>query len=549
VVPSRRLMPLLVLAGALAVSAAASWARAPGDVLVRLPKQQPVEVPSAVLSRMAALQELDTAWLALASPELVASLRAAGASIEILDAAPAGKAHHLVFTSDARAMNGLRLAGDAWLVDDGVWLLATRHGDARERAPLRAAIKPLGTSVPSPTGVGVGASAPPDLEALALPAASRVGIAEMVAQVSRERLAADIRGLEAFSTRHTTTSNSQAAALAIRDELLGLGLATEMEDFPVGTTGRTAGNVIATLPGRAVPSVVVLVSAHYDSTSDQSGVLAPGADDNASGTAAVIELARVLSAFEFDFTLRFAAWGAEEQGLVGSRYHAQRALERGEVVLADLTLDMIGYVDQAPEDLELIVHPSSDWVYQRFAAAVAAYAPLPVVPQVRATFGSDCTSFWERGYPALCAIEDYPLKNPYYHRTTDRIETLDPDFVASVTAATLAAAADLAQPVGSPQTPSALTAESRGGSSSLTSTKEVSLSWNGVAGASGYHVYRSTRSHRRYERVTASPVEATTYLDGPLDSGQRHFYVVTAVDAAGRESNFSAESREDALRE
>jgi Zn-dependent M28 family amino/carboxypeptidase len=221
----------------------------------------------------------------------------------------------------------------------------------------------------------------------------------------------------------------------------------------VGGTGRIASNVIATLPGTGDPSQVVVVSAHYDSTSDRPDVLAPGADDNASGTAAVIELARVLAGHEFELTIRLAAWGAEEQGLVGSRYHAERARQRGERIVADLTLDMIGYVDQAPEDLELIVHADSDWVYQRFAAAAAAYAPLPVVRQVRATFGSDCTSFWERGFPALCAIEDYPLRNPYYHRGTDTLETLDVEFVRAVTAATLATAADLAQPVQSPRTP------------------------------------------------------------------------------------------------
>jgi hypothetical protein len=455
----------LVLAGVLAVSAAASWARAPGDVLVRLPKQQPVGVSAAALARMEALQELDTAWLALAAPELVATLRAAGAVIEVLDAAPAGKSHHLVFTSEAAAMDGARRAGDAWRVDDGIWLLATRRGNPRDVAPLQSAIKPLSTSAFSPTGIGVGAPAPPAFRALAVPAASRAAIAEMVAQVSRERLETDVRGLEAFGTRHTTTSNSQAAALAIRDELLGLGLATELEDFPVGTTGRIASNVIATLPGRTSPSVIVLVSAHYDSTSDQPGVLAPGADDNASGTAAVIEIARVMAASGFDFTLRFAAWGAEEQGLVGSRYHARRAIERGEVVLADLTLDMVGYVDQAPEDLDVIVHPASQWVYERFAAAAAAYAPLPLVPQTRSVFGSDCTSFWERGYAALCVIEDYPLRNPYYHRTTDSLATLDLDFATSVTAVTLAAAADLAQPLSvqvAPDAPVALSKASPG---------------------------------------------------------------------------------------
>lgn len=453
-IPSFRPATPLLLAGALAVSVAATWTRAP-DVLVRLEKRQAAEVSSSALARMTALQELDTAWLALAAPELVAELRAAGASVEVLDRAPAGRVHHLVFTSDAPAMERLRQAGDAWLVDDGVWLLATRDGDAREVAPLQAAIKPLAAAVASPKGVG--GPAPPAAQALPLPPLRQDdAIAEMVARVSADRLARSIRDLEAFSTRHALTSSGQAAALAIRDELRSLGLATEMEDFPVGTTGQVASNVIATLPGLVDPSRVVVVSAHYDSTSDRASVLAPGADDNASGTAAVLEIARVMSGFAFHDTVRLAAWGAEEQGLVGSRYHAERARQRGERVVADLTLDMVGYVDQAPEELELIVHAESDWLYQRFAAAAAAYAPLPVARQVRAAFGSDCSSFWERGYPALCAIEDYPLKNPHYHRVTDRLETLDIGFVAAVTAATLAAAADLAQPVASSWAPSAL---------------------------------------------------------------------------------------------
>jgi len=104
-------------------------------------------------------------------------------------------------------------------------------------------------------------------------------------------------------------------------------------------------NVIATLPGKIYKDKVYIVSAHYDSRAgdalDSTG-FAPGANDDGSGTAAVLELARVLSKYEFDFTIMFVLFAGEEQGLLGSRHLAKKLKDSGIVVLGVLNNDIIG---------------------------------------------------------------------------------------------------------------------------------------------------------------------------------------------------------------
>ncbi|MFQ5633623.1 MAG: M20/M25/M40 family metallo-hydrolase, partial [bacterium] len=105
--------------------------------------------------------------------------------------------------------------------------------------------------------------------------------------------------------------------------------------------------VVAKLPGTALPERQILVSGHYDSRTvgrcDGAG-FAPGANDDGSGTAGVLELARVLSQYEFEATLIFVAFTSEEQGLFGSRHYAQQARARGDNIIAMVTNDVIGNV-------------------------------------------------------------------------------------------------------------------------------------------------------------------------------------------------------------
>lgn len=382
-------------------------------------------------------------------------------------------------------------------------------------------------------------------------------IAAFAAAVSAARLRAGIAELQSFQTRDATTAASRAAANFLYDSFVRLGLEASHEDFTfaaevdgVRVTGLPASNVIATIPGSVSPEEVLIVGAHYDSWSrgGTARTFAPGADDNASGTAAVMEVARVLAGRRFDFTVRIVAFGAEEYGLHGSRFHAQAARARDERIIGVLNLDMIGYVDRPPEDLDLVVNAASEWLATRYAEAASRYAPLPTAPLVDPTErASDHAPFWDAGYSALLAIEDRVVTNPYYHRTTDTIETLDLAFAAAVTRATAAGAADLAQLSHDPAPPTALAARTGSLRSPFASVRVVRLTWAAPAGgASGYHVYRTTTSRLQYRRITSGATRDASFTDWIVERpDERYFYVVTAVDGSGAESNPSAEVSSD----
>jgi len=374
-------------------------------------------------------------------------------------------------------------------------------------------------------------------------------IQALVGRVSTQNLASTIRQLEAFQTRYCLTSGATAAAWAVHDLFRSYGLPVAMESFLYG--GLQQFNVIATIPGRVSPDQIVVVGAHYDSYSRQSAASsAPGADDNASGTAAVLELARVMAGESFDFTVRFVAFGAEETGLNGSRHHATQAHARGEQILAMLNLDMIAYVDRVPEDLDATSNPASTWLGDFYAATTAAYSALPVAKSVNASFrSSDHAPFWDQGYPALMLIEDNTagVTNPYYHSAGDRLEVLDMGFAGEVAQATLAAAATLAQPTRSPAPPTSVTARQLTGSSLFSNVATLVVEWRGSPdGVSGYNVYRATSSHGTYTRLNGAPVRGTSFVQNQVFRGTARptsmaYFVVTAVGAAGVESNRSLE--------
>ncbi len=205
-------------------------------------------------------------------------------------------------------------------------------------------------------------------------------------------------------------------------------------------------NVVATLPGTTDPEEIYIICGHYDSISQMPETYAPGADDNGTGTVGVIEAARVLKAHDFESTLRFVCFSREEQGLVGSGAYVREAKAHGDSIVAALNFDMIGYVDAAPEELDVIYNDISGWLADEYQAAAALYVPdLDIVKEYASYVGSDNSSFWNYNYPSFCGIEDSPLHNPYYHRTTDRVSTIDFDFYTDVVRAAVASLARLAR--------------------------------------------------------------------------------------------------------
>ncbi len=187
-------------------------------------------------------------------------------------------------------------------------------------------------------------------------------VVEIIQKISADSIKRNIEKLVSFYTRHSlsdTISQNRGIGAArrwIKSELerysreSGGRLKVEFDEFIAPAGPRVPkptkmANVIATLPGKIYKDKVYIVSAHYDSRAgdalDSTG-FAPGANDDGSGAAAVLELARVLSKYEFDFTIMFVLFAGEEQGLLGSRYLAKKLKDSGIVVLGVLNNDIIG---------------------------------------------------------------------------------------------------------------------------------------------------------------------------------------------------------------
>ena len=188
-------------------------------------------------------------------------------------------------------------------------------------------------------------------------------------------------------------------------------------------------NVIGEQPGHSQASRIYLVTAHLD---DMPTVpVAPGADDNASGSVGVLVAADILSQYDFDCTLRYIVFTGEEQGLLGSYAYAASVV--GQDIEGVLNLDMISYntLNSLP-GIDLIVRPgnaSDHAIANLFADVVNAYA-INLEPQVveDSAHDSDHASFWDYGFSAILGIEDFSDFNPNWHTTNDKIGTLDMNY-------------------------------------------------------------------------------------------------------------------------
>ncbi len=191
------------------------------------------------------------------------------------------------------------------------------------------------------------------------------------------------------------------------------------------------------------------MTAHIDSTSNAAGYdPAPGADDNGTGSTAVLTIARILSQYDFDCSIRYALFTGEEQGLYGSSAYAQ-SLRTAEVnVEGVLNLDMLGYnTEGSLPTMELHTRPTkaSDLaIAHAFTTTVSDYG-LNLIPLVLrdGERASDHAPFWDRGYPAIMAIEDWNDHTPKYHRTTDTVPSLNLPYTTQFVKAALGTMARL----------------------------------------------------------------------------------------------------------
>jgi hypothetical protein len=266
---------------------------------------------------------------------------------------------------------------------------------------------------------------------------------DYVGKLSGEQVV--IIGGEPYSilTRYTPTAQPmQKATRFVYEHFQALGLPAGYHYYILPGWNLEKRNVIAEQVGVGQPERIFLLTAHLDSYSGDPFNLAPGADDNASGSAAVMAIADILSQYHFDCTLRYALFTGEEQGLRGSIAYANYIRSLGENLQGVLNLDMVGYNTPGTEtSIELHTRAGNDGsaIATLFADAVDAYN-IDLTPQILndGLSFSDHSPFWDRGYPAILAIEDWQDHTPDYHRTTDRLSTLHMSYYTRFVKAALA---------------------------------------------------------------------------------------------------------------
>ncbi len=239
-----------------------------------------------------------------------------------------------------------------------------------------------------------------------------------------------------FASRHADTEGNEKAAYWIKEHFEELGLDTRFMDY--SETGR---NVIATIQGSVYPEKEYIICAHYDAM--PAGAMAPGADDNASGVCAVLEAARLLKDYESVYTLKFIGFDEEELGLWGSEAYADSAVANNEDILGVINLDMIAWDSNNDNKMSIATNDNSAELTNDYVDIYTMYVPQ-MSNDFISTTASDHSPFWNQGYPAILAIEEYPGDfHDYYHTPQDNFDNINVTFFTNMTRVAIASLASL----------------------------------------------------------------------------------------------------------
>jgi len=288
--------------------------------------------------------------------------------------------------------------------------------------------------------------------------------------VERERIESHIRALQGVRHPVAAPQALERAADYVAAQLAAPGYAVTEHLFPDG--GRLHRNLLATCRGLLRPDERVLLLAHYDTVA-----ASPGADDNASGVAVLLEAAALLAPLRFARTVQLVAVSLEENaqedergsGLRGSRALAERARAEGWQIAGVAVLESVAYAgaevaQSAPPGVPVPVPETGDFLavvgnecsrglVEAFARAAARpEIALPLFPLAVPGNGellpdtrrSDHAPFWDAGYEAIMLTDTTNFRNPHYHRPSDTLETLNLDFAALVCRATVEFVRELA---------------------------------------------------------------------------------------------------------
>jgi len=297
-------------------------------------------------------------------------------------------------------------------------------------------------------------------------------IQAIVDQVDSNRILANLEFIEGIRHRNVNAAHLEAVKDTIEQRFIDANLVTNREDFLFANY--TGQNIVGRLEGTIHSDTTYIIDGHFDTVSDS-----PGADDNGSAIAGMLEVARVLAPYRFNKTLSYIGFDLEEEGLLGSFNYTAEDIAASETVKGVFNLEMIGYYTEEPNSQAFptgfeLLYPdvqaelaadqfrgnfitnigdqNSLELIAAFEAAAVTYVPELKVISLAAPeswtvltpdFGrSDHAPFWLTGIPALMLTDGSEFRNPFYHSPNDLLETLDFTFMSNVVKAVVGAVID-----------------------------------------------------------------------------------------------------------
>ena len=420
---------------------------------------------------------------------------------------------------------------------------------------------PETVQMPTPVATAVpwDASQVPPAELVIDPASDIVpavdpDVQSLIDSVSQQQLMGYVQTLEGFGTRSIFSETESAdfgigaARQWLFNEFTRVGngrLRVEFQEFPLNFGGVNAApaNVVATLPGTSASNQAIVIMAHYDNRSFEildGETLAPGANDNASGVALLLETARLLSSREWDNTIIFVALAAEEQGTYGANHFVQDIFFDGLDVVAAINYDGVGGRDGIPQSVRLFApnllqSPSGELAryYEYIAGLYLPRFPVTVIDALdRDGRYGDHREFVNAGMPAIRIIEseeDPDLVNS----KSDTWQLIDYNYLQQVTQLNVAVVANLA---GAPLTtdiPLITAGEIPG---------EYQIRWRVDEAAAGYGIVFRPINEESYPafRFVRARESGNVILTG-LDPNTTYGVSMTALDEYGRLGDFTSE--------
>jgi len=347
--------------------------------------------------------------------------------------------------------------------DDAQWIVrlrpkqdATALGDAGF-AMARLSAKPLvwTRAAPRPMARAAAAFTSNAWVAAMMSNTTSNYLVSLMSQVTGEEPSPANGELRMISTRNTAVAAVGRATGFCREFLSALGLSAEYQAW--SASGYVGVNVVATQPGTTTPDEQVLIVAHLDNM--PSSGRAPGADDNASGSCAVLAAAAMLSQCRFERTIRYVLFTGEEQWLLGSDAYATAAAGAGDNIQAVLNLDMIAWDSTGGPSLLLYTHSTDHPNYANDLAIATTFTNVvttyglggkldPLITPDSGMIYSDHSSFWNNGYPAILAIEHYGSDfNTNYHKVNDSLANININYFTAFAQVAVGTIAHLAGPV------------------------------------------------------------------------------------------------------